>query len=84
MEEITKYPERSKPITKEHTRYVFIDKWILAQILGIPKIQITDHMNIKMKKDQSVEILVLFRTGNKISSEGNTDTKCEGKTNQKL
>ena len=50
--------------------------WILAQILGIPKIQFTDHMNIKMKRDQSEDTIVLLRNGNKITSEGNREKKC--------
>jgi hypothetical protein len=29
--------------------------WILAQKLGIPKIQFTDHMKVKKKEDQSVD-----------------------------
>ena len=74
MEVNRKYhPKRVNPITKEHTRCVLIDKWILAQILGIPKIQFTDYINIMMKKDQSEDTMVLLRIGNQISSEGNTE-----------
>jgi hypothetical protein len=36
---------------KEHTWYALTDKWILAQKLGIPKIQFTDHMKLKKKDD---------------------------------
>jgi hypothetical protein len=32
--------------------YTLIDKWILAQKFGIPKIQFTDHMKLKKKEDQ--------------------------------
>jgi hypothetical protein len=37
-------------MTKEHTWYVLTDKWILAQKLGISKIQFTDHMKLKKKE----------------------------------
>jgi hypothetical protein len=47
------HPELGNPITKEHTWYTLTDKWILAQKLRIPKIQFTDHMKLKKKKDQS-------------------------------
>jgi hypothetical protein len=47
-------------ITKEHPWYALTDKWILAQKLGIPKIQFTDHMKLK-KEDQSVDTSVLLR-----------------------
>jgi hypothetical protein len=43
----------------------------LAPKLGIPKIQFTDHMRLKKKRDQSVDALVLLRKGNKILMEGN-------------
>jgi hypothetical protein len=60
---------------------------ILAQELGIPKIQFTDHVKLK-KEDQSVDTLVLLRRGNKIPIGGDTETKCgaetEGKTIQRL
>ena len=52
--------------TKEHTWYALTDKWILAQKLGILKIQFTDHMNLKKKEDQSVVPSVLLRRENKI------------------
>jgi hypothetical protein len=29
----------------------YTDKWILAQKLGIPKIQFTNHMKLKKKED---------------------------------
>jgi hypothetical protein len=81
------YPELGNPIIKEYTWYAFTDKWILAQKLGIPKIQFTDHMELKKKEDQSMSGPVL-RTGNKILTGGNTETKCgaeiEGKAIQRL
>jgi hypothetical protein len=44
-------------------------------MLGIPKIQFTDHMKLK-KEDQSVGTSVLLRRGNKILKGGNEETKC--------
>jgi hypothetical protein len=45
-------------------------------------------MKLKKKEDQSVDISVLLRRGNKISLGGHTETKCgaetEGKTIQRL
>jgi hypothetical protein len=49
------HPEWVKPITKELTWYVLNDKWILAQKLQIPKIQVAKHMKLKKKEDQSVD-----------------------------
>jgi len=43
----------------------FIDKWILAQKLGLPKIQPTDQMKLKKKDDQSVNTSVLLKGGTK-------------------
>jgi hypothetical protein len=51
MDGTRKYSELGSPITKEHTWYVLTDKGILAQKLGILKMQFTDHMKLKMKKD---------------------------------
>ena len=42
-----------------------LNKWILAQKLRIPKIQFTDHMKLKKKKDQSVDTLVFLEGGTK-------------------
>jgi hypothetical protein len=56
---------------------------ILAQKLGIPKIQSTVHMNLKKKKDQSVYASVLLRKGNKILMGGNTETKYRAETEEK-
>jgi hypothetical protein len=63
------------PITKELTRYVLTDNWILAQKLRIPKIQFTDLMQFKKKEDQCVHTSFLLRIGNKIPMEGITETK---------
>ena len=52
-------------------RYVLTDKWILAQKIEIPKIQLTDHMKLKKKEDQSVNVSVLLRRGSKILIGGN-------------
>jgi hypothetical protein len=42
------------PFTKEHTWYAPTDKWILAENIGIPKVQFKIHMKLKKKEDQSV------------------------------
>ena len=54
--------------------------WILAQKLGIPKIQFTNHIKLKRKEDQSVDTSNLLRRGNKTPMEGVTETKCGGET----
>ena len=54
---------------KEHTQYVLTDKWILAQKLRIPMIQLTDHMKFKKKENQSVNASILLRKGNKITKQ---------------
>jgi hypothetical protein len=51
MDGTRKYFEWGYPVIKEHIWYVLIDKWILAQKLRIPKIQLTDHMKLKKKED---------------------------------
>ena len=43
------HPEWGNPITKEHTWHALTDKWILAQMFRISKIQFTDHMKPKKK-----------------------------------
>ena len=79
--DIKKYhPEWGNPITKECKWCALTDKWILAQKLGIPKIQFTNHMKLKKREDQSVDTLILLRRWNKISMEGVTDTKCGAET----
>jgi hypothetical protein len=55
------HPEWGKPITKEHTWYKLIDKWILAQKLGIPTIHFTEYMKLKKKEDQSMDNSTLWR-----------------------
>jgi hypothetical protein len=64
------------------------DKWILAQKLGILKIQFTNHMKLKKKEDEGVGALVLPRKGNKILIGANKETRCrvdtEGKAMQRL
>jgi hypothetical protein len=52
----------------------------MSMKLRIPKIQFAKHMKLKKKEDQSVDTLVLFRRGNKISMEGVTETKCRAET----
>jgi hypothetical protein len=56
--------------------YVFNDKSILPQKLRIPKIQLTNHIKLKKKEDQSVDTSILFRRGNKIPTEVVTETNC--------
>jgi hypothetical protein len=63
--------------------YALTDKWLLAQKLGIPKIQFADHMKPKKKEDQKVDALVLLKRGNKILRGANMETKCRAKTNGK-
>jgi hypothetical protein len=79
MDETRKYhPEWGNPITKEHTRYVFTDKWILAPKLGIAKIQFTDHRSSRRRKTK----VFLLRRGNKILTGRNTETKCGAETEE--
>ena len=61
------HAECGKPIRKELTWYALTDKWILAQILRIPKIKFIDHMKLKKKEDQFVGNSVLLRRGTKYS-----------------
>jgi hypothetical protein len=63
------HPECGTPITKEHSWYAVIDKWILAPKLGIPKIQFRDHMKLKKKEYQSVDTSCLVRREIKYSWE---------------
>jgi hypothetical protein len=70
MDKTTKYhPEWDNLIKKEHTWYVLTDKWVLAPKLGIPKIQVTDHMKLKKKENQSVGASVFLERGTKYSQE---------------
>ena len=56
--------------------------------LGISKIQFTDHMKLKKKEDQNVDVSVLHRMGKKTFAGGNIRTKSgaetKGKTTQRL
>jgi hypothetical protein len=45
------HPEWGNPITKEVIRYALTDKWILAQKLRIPKIQLAKHMKLKKNEE---------------------------------
>jgi hypothetical protein len=74
------FPEWGNPNTKEHTWYIITDKWILAQKVRIPKIQFAKHMKLKKKENQSVDISILLRRGNKTPMEGVITTKCEAET----
>jgi hypothetical protein len=77
MDATSKYnPEWGNPVTKEHTCYVFTDKWILAQKLRIPKIEFTKHMKLKNKEDQRVGALVLLRKENTLIEVGREEVGC--------
>jgi len=52
----------------------------VGKCLGIPKIQFTDHIKVKKKKDKCVDASVLLRRGNKILTGGNMDSKCGAET----
>ena len=56
------HPEWGNSITKEHTWYALTYKWILALKLRIPKIQLTDHMKLKIRKTK-MWILWFFLEG---------------------
>jgi hypothetical protein len=47
---------------------------VLAQNIGIPKIQFMEHMKLN-KEDQTVDALILLRRGNKILTGENMKTK---------
>jgi hypothetical protein len=57
-----------------HTWYVLIDKWILTQKFGIPKIQFRDRKKLKQKEDHRVDTLVLLRKAIKIPMRGDIET----------
>ena len=64
MDRTRKYhPEWGNPITKENTWYARTDKWILAQKLQITRIQLTAHMKLKKKEDQSLDTSILLEGG---------------------
>ena len=66
--------------SQKNTHDNIIDKWILAQKLGIYNRQFINHMKLKKKEDQSVDTSTLLRRGNKIPIEGVTKTKCGAET----
>jgi hypothetical protein len=83
------HPEWGNPIRKDHTCYAHSDKWLLAQKLKISKIQFAKkNMKLENKEDQSLDIWLLLRKGNKIPMERVTETKfrvkMNGKTIQRL
>jgi hypothetical protein len=55
--------EVSQSQKNTHDIYSLISGLSVAQKLGIPKIKFTDQMKHKKKEDQSVDILVLLRSG---------------------
>ena len=62
MEFAGKWMNLENIMLSEVTHMVCIHcKWILAQKLRLPKIQFTDHMKPKKKKDQNVDASVLLR-----------------------
>jgi hypothetical protein len=74
------HPEWGNLTTKELPWYVLTDKWLLAQKLRIPKIQVAKHMKLKKNEDQSVVTLPLLRIGNKTPMEGVIETKFGAET----
>jgi hypothetical protein len=82
MDGTRKYPERGNLVTKEHTCYALTDKGVLAEKLGIPKIQFIDHMKLK-KEDQSVGASVFLKRGNKILMGANAEIKYRAETEGK-
>jgi hypothetical protein len=49
---------------------VHIHCWILGKKLRIPTIQLSNHMELKKKEEQSVNASILHRRGNKIITGG--------------
>ena len=62
MDRTKKYPERGNQITKEHTCYALTDKWILAQMLRIPKIHSETTCSSRRRKTK-VWVLQSFLQG---------------------
>ena len=56
---------------------------MLTPNLRIPKIQLTYHMKLKKKEDQSVDAPVLLRRVNKILTGENMETKYGAETEGK-
>ena len=67
-----------------HTKSTLTDRWILDQKLRILKIQLTDHMKLKKKEDQSMDATVILRRGNNIPMGVDTETKCGAETEVKV
>jgi hypothetical protein len=61
--------------SQEHPWCALIDKCILSQKFGIPKIKFTDFMKFKKKENLRVDTLVLLRRGNKTPMGGDTEIK---------
>jgi hypothetical protein len=57
LSEVTQFQKNT------HGIHSLTDKWILTQNHRIPKIQLTDQINLKTKEDQSMDSLVLLRRG---------------------
>jgi hypothetical protein len=53
---------------------------MLSQELQIPKIKLTGHIKLKKEEDQSVDISVLLRRGDKMPMGGDRETKCGAET----
>jgi len=51
------HPVWGNPITEKHTWYALIDKWLLAQMLELPRCK--EHMKLK-KDDQNVNASLLL------------------------
>jgi hypothetical protein len=58
------------PLDRNNSGYVLTDQWILGKKYEIPTKQLTDHMKLKKKEEQSVDASILLRRGNKIITEG--------------
>jgi hypothetical protein len=60
------HPGQGNSDAKEHTWYVFTDKWILAHKFTMPMIQPTDQMELRRMEDQGVDVSVLHRVGTRM------------------
>ena len=66
MDRTRKYhPESGNSVTKEHRWYALPDKWILVQMLGMPKMQFTEHRKLTKKEHKSMGASVLLRSKSK-------------------
>jgi hypothetical protein len=50
--------------------FFLLELHMVEKKLRIPTIQLTDHVKLKKKEDQSVDASVLLRKGNKIITRG--------------